>query len=139
MRVPIQSVASALLEKMPIFWQFAERRPEFPRFYKKMIQLRANSVALRRGDLTWLKNSDENRILTFTRKSGNEKILAAINMSNQPFFGAVEASGNYSEITPKTDAPLPPDDDKKKKEVSSNNGLPGLNLDACAFRIFRKN
>ncbi|MBK9768914.1 MAG: hypothetical protein IPP63_18885 [Chloracidobacterium sp.] len=32
--------APALFEKLPIFWQFAERRPEFPRFYKAMTSLR---------------------------------------------------------------------------------------------------
>ena len=29
-----ESGAPALFEKLPIFWQIAERRPEFPRFYK---------------------------------------------------------------------------------------------------------
>jgi len=44
--------------------------------------------------------------LTFTRQSGNEEILVAINFSNQPFFGAVELSGNYNEITPNIDVRL---------------------------------
>lgn len=119
-----ESGAPALFEKMPIFRQFAERRPEFPKFYKAMTELRKNSVALRRGDLTWLKNSDENRILTFTRKSGTEEILVAINMTSAPFFGAVETSGNFEEITPNVE----------KKNV----GLPSLSLDSFGFRIFRK-
>ncbi len=126
-----ESGSPALFEKLPIFWQFAERRPEIPRFYKTMIELRKNSVALRRGDLMWLKNSDENRVLTFTRKSGNEEILVAINMSNQPFFGAVEASGNYEEITPNI-----ADDSPKPKMMST--GLAGLSLDAFGFRLFRR-
>ncbi|MDQ3042603.1 MAG: alpha-amylase family glycosyl hydrolase [Acidobacteriota bacterium] len=133
-----ESGAPALFEKLPIFWQIAERRPEFPRFYKEMIQLRKNSAALRRGDLTWLKNSDENRVLTFTRQSGNEEILTAINFSNQPFFGAVELSGNYDEITPNIGAPMPPDDDKMKAKSQSKVGLPTLNLEAFGFRIFKK-
>jgi cyclomaltodextrinase len=133
-----ESGAPALFEKLSIFWQISERRPEFPRFYKAMIELRKNSVALRRGDLMWLKNSDESKILTFTRKSGNEEILVAINLSNQPFFGAVETSGNYAEITPNTGAPLPPDDDKAKARIVSNHALPTLSLDAYGFRIFRK-
>ena len=44
-----ESGAPALFEKLPIFWQFAERRPEFPRFYKSMIALRKGSMPLRRG------------------------------------------------------------------------------------------
>ena len=119
-----ESGAPALFEKMPIFWQFAERRSEFPKFYKGMIDLRKNSIALRRGDLTWLKNSDEARILTFKRKSGNEEIIVAINMTNAPFFGSVEIAGNFEEITPNIE----------KKSV----GLPSVNLEAFEFRIFKK-
>jgi len=118
-----ESGAPALFEKMPVFWPFAERRPNFPRFYKAMIELRKNSVALRRGALTWLKNSDETRILTFTRTSGSEEILVAINMTSAPFFGAVEAAGNYEEITPESKAAA---------------GLPSLALDSFGYRIFRR-
>ena len=128
----------ALFEKMPIFWDNQIRRPEFPRFYKEMIELRKNSVALRRGNLTWLKNSDEARILTFNRKSGNEEILVAINMTNQPFAGFVETGGNFTEITPDIGHPLPPDDDKLKDKSQTNVGLPALTLEAFGFRIFRK-
>lgn len=119
-----ESGAPALFEKLPIFWQFAERRPEFPKFYKGMIDLRKNSAALRRGDLIWLKNSDEARILTFKRTSGNEEILIAINMTSAPFFGSVEAGGSFEEITPNAD--------------KKSNGLPVLSLDSFGFRIFRK-
>jgi cyclomaltodextrinase len=133
-----ESGAPALFEKMPIFWQIAERRPEFPRFYKSMIELRKNYVALRRGDLKWLKNSDEARVLTFKRTSGNEEILVAINLSNQPFFGSVEISGAFEEITPETSAPLPPDDDKPKAKLKNNTALPTVSLDAFGFRIFRR-
>ena len=133
-----ESGAPALFEKLPIFWQFAERRPEFPRFYKEMIALRKNSIALRRGDLTWLKNSDESKILSFVRRSGSEEILITINMTNTPFFGAVETSGNYEEITPNIGAPLPPDDDKTKAKTNANAALPSLSLDGFGFRIFRK-
>ena len=118
-----ESGAPALFEKMPVFWQFAERRPEFPRFYKAMIELRKNSLALRRGDLQWLKNSDESRVLTFKRTSGGEEILIAINLSNQPFFGSVEAAGAFEEITP---------------EAKTTAGLPSLALESFGYRIFRR-
>jgi glycosidase len=128
----------ALFEKMPIFWQSEIRRPEFPRFYKEMIALRKNSVALRRGDLTWVKNSDENRVLTFIRRSGNEEILVAINLSNTPFAGLVEANGSFEEITPDIGAPLPPDDGKAKAKAKTNVGLPALSLDSFGYRIFKR-
>ncbi|CAN5665365.1 alpha-amylase family glycosyl hydrolase [soil metagenome] len=114
----------ALFEKMPIFWDIKVRRPEFPAFYDAMTKLRANSLALRRGETVWVKNSDDDRILTFMRKSGNEEVLVAINMTSAPFFGSVEANGNFEEITPNME--------------KSANGLPTLSLDSFGFRIFRK-
>src|SRR4029077_7156311 len=74
-----ESGAPALFEKLPVFWPIAERRPEFPRFYKQMISLRRSSNALRRGSLEWLRNSDESRMATFLRRSANEEVLVAIN------------------------------------------------------------
>src|ERR1044072_6304968 len=84
-----ESGAPALFEKLPIFWPIAERRKEFPKFYKRMMALRRGSMALRRGTLEWLKNSDESRVVTFVRVAGKEKVLVAINLSNRPFTGRV--------------------------------------------------
>ncbi len=114
----------ALFEKMPIYWDIKVRRPEFPVFYEAMTKLRKSSVALRRGETVWVKNSDEDRVLTFLRKSGNEEILVAINMTGTPFFGAVETGGNFEEVTPNTE--------------KSSVGLPSLSLDSHGYRIFRK-
>lgn len=119
-----ESGAPALFEKLPINWGFVERRQEFPKFYKSMIDLRRNNIALRRGDLTWLKNSDESRIVTFMRKDSTQEIVVAINMTSSPFFGSIEASGNFEDITPNIE----------NKQV----GLPSLSLDGFGFRIFRK-
>src|SRR5215204_3767776 len=118
-----ESGAPALFEKLPVFWQFAERRPEFPRFYKAMIELRKNSVALRRGDLRWLKNSDEARVLTFKRTSGSEEILVAINMANAALFGAGEAGGSCEESTP---------------EAKKTAAMPSIALESFGYRIFRR-
>ena len=82
----------ALFEKLPIFWSIAERRKEFPQFYKQMMALRRGSTALRRGTLEWLKNSDESRVVTFVRRAGKEEVLVAINFSSRPFFGTVEVA-----------------------------------------------
>jgi glycosidase len=119
-----ESGAPALFEKLPIFWQIQERRPDFPKFYKAMIELRRNSNALRRGDLVWLKNSDETKVLTFLRKSGNEEILVVVNLTNAPFFGSIEAGGNFEDITPNVER--------------KNASLPAISLDAFGYRIFRR-
>lgn len=84
-----ESGAPALFEKLPIFWAIAERRKEFPAFYKQIMKLRRDSVALRRGTLEWVRNSDEARVVTFVRRAGNEEVLVAINFSNRPFVGFV--------------------------------------------------
>ena len=119
-----ESGAPALFEKRPIFWQFAERRPDIPRFYSSMIALRKSSNALRRGDLAWVRNSDEARVLTFTRKAGNEEVLIAINTSGTPLFVSVDAGGTFDEIAP--NAPSRPA------------AMPALSLDAWGFRIFKR-
>ena len=88
-----ESGAPALFEKLPIFWAIAERRPEFPKFYKEMMALRRGSVALRRGTLEWVRNSDEARVISFVRRAENDEVLVAINLSSRPFSGSV---GNES-------------------------------------------
>ncbi len=119
-----ESGAPALFEKLPIFWEIAGRRPEFPKFYEGMLKLRRESAALRRGSTTWIKNSDEDRVLTFARKTAAEEILVAINLSSVPFFGAVETDGSYTDITPAIE--------------NGPAGLPALSLEPYGFRIFRK-
>ncbi len=119
-----ESGSPALFEKLPIFWDIKERRPEFPKFYDAITKLRKGSIALRRGETIWVKNSDEDRIVTFIRRTVNEEILVAINMTSTPFFGSVEKNGNFEEITP-------------NMEISTI-GLPTLSLDSFGFRIFRK-
>jgi glycosidase len=136
-----ESGAPALFEKLPVFWPMAERRPEFPRFYRQMIDLRRASNALRRGSLQWLSNSDEARILTYLRRTSDEEVLVAINFSSRPFFGSVKVAAEtaFTEVTPEVAAPLPPDapapDQAAKKRIV---GLPALALDAWGYRIFRR-
>src|SRR6266481_1751515 len=73
-----ESGAPALFEKLPVFWPNAERRPEFPRFYQRMIALRKANDALRRGSLEWLRNSDESRVLSYVRRGVDDEVLIAI-------------------------------------------------------------
>ncbi|MFN2406498.1 MAG: alpha-amylase family glycosyl hydrolase [Pyrinomonadaceae bacterium] len=84
-----ESGAPALFEKLPIFWSFAGRRPEFRRFYKQMMAMRRASNALRRGTLEWVKNSDESRVVSFVRRAPGEDVSVTINLSNRPFSGRV--------------------------------------------------
>jgi cyclomaltodextrinase len=136
-----ESGAPALFEKLLIFWPVAERRPEFPRFYKQIIALRQAHAALRQGETEWLRNSDEARVVTYLRRAGNEEFLITINFSNRPFSGFVEmANGaSFADVTPDVGMPLPPaapapEQMSRKRPVA----LPGLMLDAWGYRIFRR-
>ncbi len=136
-----ESGAPALFEKLPIFWGNAERRPEFPRFYHQVSALRRSSEALRRGSLEWLRNSDESRVVTYLRRSKDEEILVAINFSNRPFAGFVEAANGTSfvDITPDIQPPLPPDAPPPARAARTRPvALPTLTLDSWGFRIFRR-
>ena len=136
-----ESGAPALFEKLPIFWPIAERRPEFPRFYKQIMALRRSSNALRRGALDWLPNSDESRVLTFLRRGADEEMLVAINFSNRPFCGSVEVgSGSaFTDVTPDIAPPLPPDASAPEQSARKRTvGLPVLALDAWGYRVYRR-
>jgi glycosidase len=120
-----ESGAPALFENMKIFWTGAERRPEIVQLFKRLIPLRKEHAALRQGQVIWLRNSDEDRVVTFLRRDGNEEFLVAVNLSNRAFTGTVEASGAYTEVTRAPDDPRPI-------------ALPALALDPWGFRIFRR-
>lgn len=136
-----ESGAPALFERLPIFWPIAERRPEFPRFYKQMTALRRSSNALRRGSLEWLRNSDESRVLSYRRRTPDDDVVVAINFSNRPFSGLIRtARGNgFVDVTPDVATPLPPDapvpNGAGRKRVVT---LPALTLEAWGYRVFRR-
>ncbi len=119
-----ESGAPALFERLPVFWQIAERRPEFPEFYRMIIPLRRAHAALRQGETEWVGNSDSDRVLSYVRRGGGEEFLIAINCSNRPFRGHVQvaAGAPWHEVTPS----------------KSGGGLPDLPLGAWEFRIFRQ-
>jgi len=129
-----ESGAPALFEKLPVFWAIAERRKEFPLFYQKMLSLRRESEALRRGSLEWLRNSDESRIVTFLRRSRPEDVLVAINLSSTPFAGTVEAASgsDFTEVTPDINP------DTSALKPAKKPALPVLALEAYGFKIFRR-
>ncbi|HEV2912495.1 MAG TPA: alpha-amylase family glycosyl hydrolase [Pyrinomonadaceae bacterium] len=137
-----ESGAPALFERLPILWQIAERRPEFPRFYKQVIALRKAHEALRRGETEWLRNSDEAHVVTFVRRTPREEVLVAINLSNRPFVGLVEVGNNsaFTDVTPDIAPPLPPDAPAPERAAATlrSVALPALALDAWGYRIFRR-
>jgi glycosidase len=131
----------ALFERLMIFWPIVKRRPEFPRFYQKMIALRKEHAALRGGEVVWLRNSDDSRVVTFARRDGTEEIVVAINFSTQPFIGTVEAPAGavFTDVTPDTREPLRADASVSDRATRTGiSGLPVVALDAWGYRIFRR-
>ena len=122
-----ESGAPALFERLPVFWQGVERRPEIPGFFHQMIALRREHPALRQGTLQWLRNSDDDRVVTFARGDGHEQFIIAVNLTNRPFTGTVQTTGTYTDVTPA----IGPDS-------ARSGALPALSLPAWGFRIFRR-
>ncbi|HKA23319.1 MAG TPA: alpha-amylase family glycosyl hydrolase [Blastocatellia bacterium] len=123
-----ESGAPALFEKLPIFWGIGERRPQFAAFYKQIIPLRRDHAALGGDEITWLRNSDEQRVISFLRGTGSQQVLITINLSNRPFAGFVEVANGPSFKAALTDPTT-------KDRIT---GLPALSLDAWGFRIFTR-
>ncbi len=119
-----ESGAPALFERLPVFWQIAERRPEFPEFYRMMIPLRHAHAALRQGETEWVGSSDPERVVAYVRRAAGEEFLVAINCSNRAFSGRVEVSTGppWTEVT----------------HSKQSGSVPELGLAAWEFRIFRR-
>jgi glycosidase len=121
----------ALFERLMIFWPIVKRRPHFPRFYQRMLALRKAHPALQQGEVAWLRNGDESRVVTYLRRAGNEEFLVAVNFSKEPFVGTVDAAGAFQEVTPDAWAETPANSPRPA-------ALPALSLDAWGYRIFRR-
>jgi len=121
-----QSAAPALFEPQKIFWQASTWHPDYPKFYTAIAGLRRTHPALEQGELIWVHNSDEQHVVTFMRRSSTEEFLIAVNLSNTPFRGSIEAdSVTWKEIELPGSTPEP-------------TAVPFVSLDAFGARIFEK-
>ena len=121
-----QSRAPALFEPQKIFWQASEWHPDYPKFYAAMALLRREHPALQQGQLVWVHNSDEQHVLTYIRRAQSERFLVAVNLSNTPFRGSVEANtGSWKEILLPAGEP-------------AQTVWPAITLGAFKFRIFEQ-
>ena len=135
---PTESGAPALFEDVKIWWEAGQMRPEIPMFYSFIIPFREQHPTLLRGATVWVHNSDETHVVSYLRHTADEEFLIAVNLSNTPFAGTVEASGTWEEIA----IPLArvrhntgqPDQVQTAPQVA----LPALALGATGFRIFHR-
>ena len=130
-----ESGAPALFEDLPVFWGVRERRPEFPRFYAQLLPFRRAHAALRRGTTTWVRNADEDRVVTFVREDAGETILVAVNLSNRPFHGTVEVAGTgFADVTPWQDGRP----GAETAAAPAPAALPALSLEPWGVRFLRR-
>jgi cyclomaltodextrinase len=120
-----QSGDPALFEPQKIFWGAVKWHPDYPKFYAMISALRHDHAALQQGATIWLHNSDEQHVVTYVRRSESEEFLIAVNLSNTPFRGSVEAAGNWKEIVLPVSKPEP-------------EAVPFISLNAFGARIFQK-
>src|SRR6516164_4766732 len=102
-----------------------------------MIALRHAHRAFTHGDMHWLRNADERRIVTFERVVSDERLVVAVNLSSQPFTGAIEAeAGGYEDITPHWQSESAATDGCPTQGCSAV--LESVSLQPWGFRLFRR-
>ena len=123
-----ESAAPALFERAPILWEMAERRPKVAPYYRALAALRRAHPAFTRGAVRWLRNSDEQRVLSYERAGAGETLVVVVNLSSLGYAGVVEAAaGEYRDITP--------DWQSTGKRAAT---LPAVFLAPWEFRVFRR-
>jgi cyclomaltodextrinase len=123
-----ESAAPALFERAPILWEMAERRPKVAPYYRALAALRRAHPAFTRGAVRWLRNSDEQRVLSYERAGAGETLVVVVNLSSLGYAGVVEtAAGEYRDITP--------DWQSTGKHAAT---LPAVFLAPWEFRVFRR-
>jgi len=134
---PTESGAPALFENLKVWWQAGQMRPEFHRFYDFIIPFREHQAALQRGSTVWVHNSEETHVVSYLRRTDDEEFLIAINLSDSPFRGTLEAAGVWDEV--KVPLPRKRSNTNEAAESQAENpapALPALSLGAFEFRIF---
>jgi glycosidase len=126
----VESTAPALFERAPIQWEMAERRPQVTPYYRALARLRRAHPVFTHGAVRWLRNDDEQRVLSFERAGESESVIVVVNLSSTSFAGEITTpAGEYQEITPVA----PPKEDARRATA-----LPAMFLAPWEFRVFRR-
>ncbi len=129
-----ESAAPALFEHIPIRWDMAERRPHVNAYYRALTQLRRAHPALTRGEVRWLRNGDEARVLSYERAHADETLVVVVNLSSQPYAGLVDAgAGDWRDITPAWSIQAGVGGNARRAST-----LPALILAPWETRVFRR-
>jgi glycosidase len=118
----------ALFNKLPIFWS-PKDRPPLRKIYRDLIKLRKENATFRSGCVTWLHNSNENSLVTFTRGDEKNEFVVVINFSNRPSNGDVGVN-NGQDFKPVPIAGMPP---------VPKTDFPSVHLRGFEWRIYERN
>jgi glycosidase len=118
----------ALFDKLPIVWAPRER-PPFRDIYRSLIQLRKKYPAFTNTRVTWLRNSDENNLVTLMRADKNDEFVVVINFSNRPITGSAKLENGPDYQLMKISG---------QPEVHDSS-LPLFHLNGFEWRIYRRN
>ena len=131
-----ESGAPALFESLKIYWGAGEMRPQFPKLYDFLIDLRAHHPALEQGETEWVHNSDEAHVVSYIRRTATEQFLITINFSSSPFRGTIEvpAAGWTRVSLPALRRPS----EGARTASAEPSALPVLSLDAFGVGIFSR-
>jgi glycosidase len=117
----------ALFDKLDIFW-YPKERPQLRAIYHDLIQLRKQYPALRAGSVEWLRNSDENRLVTYLRDDDQDELLVLINLSNRPILGKVDLKNSAGFSVVKISG----------AGDSGGDPLPAFHLNGFEWRIYHR-
>jgi len=115
----------ALFDKLNIFWHPKER-PPLREIYHSLIQLRKDYPAFTSGQLVWLSNFDESKVVSFLRRDDHDEFVIVINLSNRPVTGALKMD-NAAEFKPLKISGQP---------GAPAGSLPHFQLDGFGWRIY---
>ncbi len=132
-----ESTAPALFERAPIAWEMAERRAQVTPYYQALAALRRAHPAFTRGAVRWLRNDDEERVLSYERTAAGDTLVVVVNLSSQNYAGIVETGpGDYREITPAARAAAPGSAAKETGRRTAT--LPAVFLAPWEFKVFSR-
>lgn len=117
----------ALFEKLPIFWH-PKDRPPLREVYRDLIRLRRQHPAFCNNSVTWVRNSDEADLVSFTRQDDKEQFVVVINFSDRHVSGSLNFDGAPG-YTPVRIAGLP---------GFSAASFPKIELKGFEWRIYRR-
>jgi cyclomaltodextrinase len=117
----------ALFDKLPIVWAPRER-PPLREIYRSLIQLREKYPAFTDNRVTWLRNSDENDLVTLMRSDKTDEFVVVINFSNRPVSGSVKLE-NGPDYQPVKISGVPD---------AHDSSLPLFHLNGFEWRIYHR-